>query len=345
MPLKNGQRIHTRGSAPAKPPIENATALLCTSTRGQKILEASSSIIEKLCISNSDASPNAGNGLWLLSPESDTAFKNSQVITWFSGTVEFFNKDNAEQASAERYTIGLGSTMMNAAQVIISDPNDYNLEGCAHFANHSTRPNCKLDYLRNRQTNSVIAVLLILNQDIIVPQGHALELVFDYANSAAINHGILTACDYNPKPKPINELQGIKSNNHHTEFPKISEKSQAGHMDWVQIMQIAMREEDPKTVMPNPYLDLTLFDLKTSPLSTVEVDEDLKRKYQEGFQLGSVAAAAPRAFNFPQNNSFFPAVVLSSEAAAPRRERKRNASAEETDLALQHKIRTRTPYR
>lgn len=193
--------LHTRAASAAQPPIGDATNLLLSTQTGIRIFEKSSSLSDNLLIRKSGVADEAGNGLYIAAKTSDLRIEAEQVITWFSGEIQYADIKNPKQLNAKCYTIGLGSTKKNAAQVIISDPENRSLLGCAHFANHSTKPNCKLQYLEG--DNGIIAVLLVATKGFTLPQDHALELVFDYGSSAVNIHGIVGDCDYHPHVKPM----------------------------------------------------------------------------------------------------------------------------------------------
>lgn len=192
---------HTRAASAAQPQIGDATNLLLSTQTGIRIFEKSSSLSDNLLIRKSGVADEAGNGLYIAAKTSDLRIEAEQVITWFSGEIQYADIKNPKQLKAKCYTIGLGSTKKNAAQVIISDPDNRNLLGCAHFANHSTKPNCKLQYLEG--DNGIIAVLLVATKGFTLPQDHALELVFDYGSSAVNIHGIVGDCDYHPHVIPM----------------------------------------------------------------------------------------------------------------------------------------------
>lgn len=254
-------RKSTRAAGSAVPHINNATDLLLTSEAGNRVFLESTQFSSNLSISKSGIAA-AGNGLYVMANDSDIILEAGQIITWFSGQVEFYDEKNFPQMITKQYTIGLGASVRQAAPVIISNPQDYNLMGCAHFANHSTKPNCVLDYLQG--TNGINAVVLKIKKKTIVPQGYALELVFNYGKSAMHIHNIEGVCDYIPAPKTIEQLLIEDANYYANIYPEYlngfeidmpkSREYSSGHL-----RQVAQKFLPPGTfdVVENP--DLTVF--------------------------------------------------------------------------------------
>lgn len=193
----------------ASPYLTDATDLLSSSKHGLSILEKALNFSEHLCIAKSDADENAGNGLYMVASETDLHLKKGQVLTWFSGKVVFADKDDPEQIKCRSYSVGLGYSIKNTASIILSDPMNFSLLGCGHRVNHSRHPNCRLEFIEGPE--GIIGSILVLNKDIILQQGEALELVFNYGNSATTIHGLSEDCTYNPSPKPIAELKLVNA--------------------------------------------------------------------------------------------------------------------------------------
>lgn len=189
----------------ASPYLTDATDLLSSSKHGLSILEKAFNFSEHLCIAKSDAAKSAGNGLYIVASDTVLRLKRGLVLTWFSGKVVFADKDDPEQIQLKTYSIGLGYSIKNTASIILSDPMNFSLLGCAHRVNHSRHPNCHLEFIEGPE--GIIGSILVLNKDIILHQGEALELVFNYGNSATTIHGLSVDCAYNPSPKPIAELE------------------------------------------------------------------------------------------------------------------------------------------
>ena len=191
------------------PYIQEANDLLFSHKKARiKILRALD-FAENLCISKSDVAENAGNGLYIVAKKSDLQLKKGHVITWFNGKVEYYNPDDERQLDSMCYTVPLGSSFRNASQIILTNPQDYNLKGCGQFANHSKKPNATLSYVQGE--TSVIGVTLILNKDTLIRQGYALEIVFNYGQSSYTVHHLPSENNYSPQPKPIHTLQDIKA--------------------------------------------------------------------------------------------------------------------------------------
>ena len=212
----------TRYTDFAKPHIGHTTDLFCSTKQGLDMYTKACDFSSLLCIAKSDVSINAGSGLYIIAKNNNLNIKKGP-ITWFSGKIVFADKSDMEQKLLRCYTVGLGSLMRNAAQVILSDPDDYNLLGCAHLANHSTNPNCKLTYVQS--TDDVIATILELKKDTVIHQGDALELVFNYGKSAITVHGIEDDCNYIPMPKPIEQLQDILSQEYQNDVVSYKRKA------------------------------------------------------------------------------------------------------------------------
>lgn len=193
----------------AHPYFTDANALLTSNSHGLSILNKAINFSEYLCIAQSDAGPEAGHGLYMVAKTKDLYLKKGQIVTWFSGKIVFFDKDDLEQIQMRDYTIPLDYSITNSASIIISDPMNFSLFGCGHRVNHSRHPNCRLKFIEG--PGGVIGSILALNQDIMIPNGHALELVFDYGHSATTIHGLSDDCFYQPSPKLIAELEPIKS--------------------------------------------------------------------------------------------------------------------------------------
>lgn len=199
------EKRQTRANTIAKPFIEDASELLASTPAGLEIIEKANQIISNLFIAKSGVAENAGNGLYIAATTSPLHIVKNQVITWFSGKVEFYNASSESQKSAQCYTIGLGNTKKNAALVIISNPRDQATMGCAHFANHSTNANCRLGYLKS--SNGINGVFLESTKNILIPPGYALEFVFDYGSSAQNIHHIEGPCHYFPHIKPMSHFE------------------------------------------------------------------------------------------------------------------------------------------
>lgn len=195
----------TRSTTIAKPFIEDANELLASTPAGLEIIKKSSQIISNLFIAKSGVAENAGNGLYIIATTSPIRIVKNQVITWFSGKVEFYDASSERQKSAQCYTIGLGNTKKNVAPVIISNPCDQTIMGWAHFANHSTNANCRLGYVKS--SNGINGVFLESTKDTLIPPGYALEFVFDYGSSAQTIHHIDGACHYFPHIIPMSHFE------------------------------------------------------------------------------------------------------------------------------------------
>lgn len=195
---KHRAPIKTRALNRAQPNITSATELLLTTKAGINIFTDATVFTENLFIGRSQIVGNAGNGLYIVAKTNDLFIKKGHIITWFNGEIVFLDKHAVTSAETQQYTIGLGSSIKTASQVIISRPDDHNLFGCAHLANHSTSPNSKLKYLQGE--NGVNGVLLITNRAIHLKRGEALEMVFDYNTSAVNVHHIFSPYAYQPVP-------------------------------------------------------------------------------------------------------------------------------------------------
>ena len=196
---------NTRSRGASEILIPDSTKLLATTPQGQQILDNADSFKKFLWIGPSRAAPNAGKGLFLIAPDMDLFLPEGSAITWYHGDIQYYDENNVAQQEAKKYTIALGPIKSHTSQVIISDPSNESLVGCAHFINHSQKPNCRLKYLTG--ACGVSAVLITLNQNILLRKGKKLELVIDYGQSAKYIHGIDQKCLYTPQAVDIEDVE------------------------------------------------------------------------------------------------------------------------------------------
>lgn len=189
----------------AIPYISDATELLSSSDHGLSILLKALDFSPHLYLAKSDAGEYAGNGLYIVAKNADLVLKKGQIITWFDGKVVFADKDDPEQNFLKNYSISLGHSITHTAPIILSNPMDFDILGCAHFTNHSKHPNCKLEFVEGM--TGIMGAILVLNKDITLPSGKALELVFNYGKTASTLHGLSSDCVYDPKPKLMELLR------------------------------------------------------------------------------------------------------------------------------------------
>lgn len=167
----------TRQTTGSTPLIEHTDDLLLSDKRGALFFSNATAIATYLRICKSDVGLNAGRGLFLVAESAPLYFKRGQLITWFKGKIVFANRKDPEQRRLKYYSIGLGCSFSNAAQMILSDPKDDSLLGCGHFINHSKMANCKLNYIRGQF--GIIGTVIELKNDIVLQRGEAIELVFN----------------------------------------------------------------------------------------------------------------------------------------------------------------------
>jgi len=193
-----------QGASLLQQPETDAIQSILSTKKGERYFDKILELSDNLVIRQSGLGQKAGKGLFIAAKNADLRLKAKTPLTFFNGSIHDYEKSSHEDSSRKCYTIGLGSTLKAAAKVIISDPDDINPVGSAHFANHSTLPNCELSYLYG--DFDIIAVLIVLTDDIIIAKDHALELVFDYGDSAEVIHGIKDTCKYKPHIKPMSHF-------------------------------------------------------------------------------------------------------------------------------------------